>query len=620
MLDAEQRRQATVALQQTTCPPSLFEELLVALSGLGTSPEPLDDPFLIERGRVLSCGEVRVQRAQALPPSCLWRAQKPEPFGDVDLLRWSRLLPLADGQLAFCDSVMGSVRHSGRAPTYAFAAICFDGFGPICIGWPLAGRAMGGSAPREHGSEGAASKVVLARAEVTRNYVDGRYSTDSQLHRALYKLPWLSHPMCWSDAGEYASDVAAICMWTSEAGQQSEQARHGAELASLAGGRLPSSASTRQVFLGWVAQQAVQTLPLAADAAGTLRVFTDLPQIRTHLSHARFKLVESRTQADVLWLGEHLRDFASLAGGPLLNQFPHESCLTSKNLLSECVAAQYGRALPWMADSFTLPQQLPVLVIHWHRVRQCSASPPLFILKPWSSSRSRGHLLCDQLAAALVACTPTFGPRLACRYVERPVLLDRRKWDMRVYVAVRSLSPPEVFVSRQWYARVANVPYEGAPLDVKHAHFTVLRYDGVAQDMWPAEETVARFEDVHGVGSWRRVWARVRCMLALVTQLLVVRASSAPFGTGQCRAMYGIDVLFAESADWQGELASGVPAEAQAADVQPVLLEVNYSADYGSVCRFYPHFIDDAFALLFPGQDGHDMVANGSWEQLELPL
>ena len=40
-----------------------------------------------------------------------------------------------------------------------------------------------------------------------------------------------------------------------------------------------------------------------------------------------------------MWQGEHFTDFATAAATALLNQFPHELCLTSKNLLAGCLAA-----------------------------------------------------------------------------------------------------------------------------------------------------------------------------------------------------------------------------------------------------------------------------------------
>ena len=65
---------------------------------------------------------------------------------------------------------------------------------------------------------------------------------------------------------------------------------------------------------------------------------------------------------------------------------------------------------------------------------------------------------------------------------------------------------------------------------------------------------------------------------------------------GQARALYGADVILARRADWR---TPSMCAAADAHDAQPVLLEVNFSADLGTVTRFYPGFVADSFDLMY---------------------
>ena len=54
---------------------------------------------------------------------------------------------------------------------------------------------------------------------------------------------------------------------------------------------------------------------------------------------------------------------------------------------------------------------------------------------------------------------------------------------------------------------------------------------------------------------------------------------------------------------------------------QPVLLEVNYSPDFGTVSRFYPDFVNEAFELLFRAPQGDGAAAAVDpqlWEPLRL--
>ena len=74
--------------------------------------------------------------------------------------------------------------------------------------------------------------------------------------------------------------------------------------------------------------------------------------------------------------------------------------------------------------------------------------------------------------------------------------------------------------------------------------------------------------------------------------------------------------------DQQQPQAGGEPPREDGAplgDVQPVVLEVNYSADYGKLLELRPCFLDDVFAKLFlddgdPGADADETL----WEALPL--
>ena len=256
-----------------------------------------------------------------------------------------------------------------------------------------------------------------------------------------------------------------------------------------------------------------------------------------------------------------------------------------------------------------------------------------------------------------------------------------------MYVAVRSLCPPRLFLYRHWYARVANTPYVGSDPSDLTAHLTVAKYDGVEQEFVgetdlisrltaasvaasattfatmasvssaahsgsadsptadspntsppladspntnpPLAETAGRSQTAAGhtalPGRPPFDWAgvvqpRLLSALAGAFRPLVERGEESLWGDGRSRALYGVDVIFAESSDWQtqrqqpgsvaaalrgaeeggqAESASIECADRSRCDVQPVLLEVNYSADYAKMLEFRPSFVNDAFGRLF---------------------
>ena len=48
---------------------------------------------------------------------------------------------------------------------------------------------------------------------------------------------------------------------------------------------------------------------LASDSDKIYHVYTDVVQVKDFLTHPSFVLVDSREDADILWLREHFKDF-----------------------------------------------------------------------------------------------------------------------------------------------------------------------------------------------------------------------------------------------------------------------------------------------------------------------
>ena len=584
-----------------------------------------------------------------------------------------------DGALAMLDPLALSMRHSSK-PTHAIGVISLpppaDGSSAhptaLSITWPL---------------DPTAAETTLK--EATRDRLRGRYMLDSPLCRAVQSVAWLDLPSVWASEEERRATERRYL----DARQEHNDARRSKSKPTAAGPPPPpSSASGRQVFLAWLAQQqqggannsgsdggggpaedatAAMASQLAALAMAPnggkgsngaapkallrrdyttkpWRVYSDLPQVHESLRRPEFTLVTSRDEAEILFTGDHIRDFGALAeaggadGLPLLNQFPHESVLIAKNLLAEAAQGKYGTRMPWLAHTYTLPHELPAFVCEQWPSSSSSFSTPhdvsdhaesekngntamasaatTFIIKPWNMSRSRGVLITRERRAILTTCNEAFGPRLACSYIERPLLLENRKFDCRMYVAVRSLSPPVCHLYSKFYARVSANTFAHAPLSDHLAHLTVLKYEGVPQEFVGEDDLIRRLTaagqkepdsngDHDGSSAsppfdWEGV-VRPRLLSALADtfRLLVEKAEEGSvWSRGRCRALYGIDCMFATSSKWQEEPGGSVGGGG-ACDVQPVLLEVNYSADFGKMLSFRPAFLDEAFARLFLEED-----------------
>ena len=86
------------------------------------------------------------------------------------------------------------------------------------------------------------------------------------------------------------------------------------------------------------------------------------------------------------------------------------------------------------------------------------------IVKPLNSSRGRGVKMV--LSTAELPSDPA-AKLLVQEYIERPLLLQGRKFDLRLYVAVTSFDPLRAYVFEQGLARFANAPYPASFLQIE---------------------------------------------------------------------------------------------------------------------------------------------------------
>ena len=245
-----------------------------------------------------AAASLRLSAAQALGLSTPHATAANESVRDV----WVRGVPVhaassgcGQESLALLDPLAQQVRHSAHAT---------HRLGVFHPGMPRqAVSVMWRVAP----AEGAAEESAVADAsgsEVTRDYLHGRYLLDTPSMRALQSLPWLSQPALWHDAEELrACQEELQRVEADRAGAAGgEQVRvAAAEARAAAAGRLPSSASGRQVFLSWLAQNGGQAqgaspaqpmagvadaLALAAGAAGAAGLARGVPQIEIEIEIA----------------------------------------------------------------------------------------------------------------------------------------------------------------------------------------------------------------------------------------------------------------------------------------------------------------------------------------------
>lgn len=98
----------------------------------------------------------------------------------------------------------------------------------------------------------------------------------------------------------------------------------------------------------------------------------------------------------------------------------------------------------WLQPTYNLETHLSPLIGDYC-MRKRDGMDNLWILKPWNMARTIDTTVTGDLSA-IIRLMET-GPKICQKYIERPVLFQRRKFDLRYIVLVRSIRPLEIFLS-----------------------------------------------------------------------------------------------------------------------------------------------------------------------------
>ncbi|EDV98254.1 GH23006 [Drosophila grimshawi] len=135
-----------------------------------------------------------------------------------------------------------------------------------------------------------------------------------------------------------------------------------------------------------------------------------------------------------------------------INHFPGMSEICRKDLLSR----NLNRMLKMYPGDYCIFPKTWLLPTDAYDVAvYASRHKRTFILKPYSSGQGRGIWLTNNLQ------TVGRQEKLICQtYIERPLLIDGFKFDLRVYTLVTSVDPLRIFVYNEGLARFATNKYK----------------------------------------------------------------------------------------------------------------------------------------------------------------
>ena len=182
-----------------------------------------------------------------------------------------------------------------------------------------------------------------------------------------------------------------------------------------------------------------------------------------------------------------------LSDNQIINHFPNHYELTRKDLLvknfkryrkdlekegnelaEKDETGNYVR-LDIIPQTYLLPGDYSLFVDEFKKNPQS-----VWILKPNARSQGSGILIVSKLsqvkkwAAANMASLTPKESYLASRYIENPLLVGGKKFDLRLYVLITSYKPLKVYYCRNGFARFCNSEYSTNydDLDNQYIHLT----------------------------------------------------------------------------------------------------------------------------------------------------
>lgn len=277
---------------------------------------------------------------------------------------------------------------------------------------------------------------------------------------------------------------------------------------------------------------------------------------------------EGRQEPDdwnLYWRGSAFRNpqYHSLLPWQRLNHHPQTAGITRKDLLARNLRrmrATVGSVLyDFSPTAFILPTDFTRFLAEYSRLHPPGGPSAFWICKPVDLSRGRGIFLFEDIKDLVYDCSV-----IVQRYVSDPLLVSGYKFDLRIYVCVKSFRPLTVYIHQEGLVRFATEKYDLASLRNVYAHLTNTSinklgpfYKSKKGRVGPGcKWTLSQFrhflhsQDVNE----RLLWQRINNIVTLTLLTIAPTVPRCP----NCVELFGFDVLID-------------------ARFKPWLLEVNYS-------------------------------------------
>jgi tubulin polyglutamylase TTLL4 len=279
--------------------------------------------------------------------------------------------------------------------------------------------------------------------------------------------------------------------------------------------------------------------------------------VRRILVHSGFKLLKKTNDWMGIW-GKHMKSpcFKTIRSYQKINHIPGTFQIGRKDRLWRNLQIQMTRhgkkEFNFMPRTYIIPQDLKLLRQAWPKYQQRNTK---WIIKPPAAARGTGIKVVNRWSQI-----PKKRPLIVQKYIERPLLINGSKFDLRLYVVVTSINPLRVYMHTDGLARFASVKYseKADTLNDRYMHLTNYSINKLSQNYAKNEDANAckghkwtvkslwTYLAAQGINT-TRLWGALRNLV-----LRTVLAGEGPIyamaklnmnSNYNCYELFGIDVI-----------------------------------------------------------------------------
>ena len=246
-------------------------------------------------------------------------------------------------------------------------------------------------------------------------------------------------------------------------------------------------------------------------------------------------------------------DFSALRQNVKINQLPGQWVLGRKDWLARGYQAMKENKKCQHFDFQPRTFLLPLTDQDTQQIKdRFEGKSATFIVKPVNWFSGLGIKISNNLEEILL----TSGKVVVQEYIERPLLVKKRKFDVRLYLLLTSLDPLELFLYQDGIVSICSEEYssEADTQLSKTAHLTNYSVNKthpsfcLKDHRWSLSHLRRELEQEQGV-DWGPVWERTKevCLNTVISGLSQMREEFQRAGVKSqynCFKLFGCDILY----------------------------------------------------------------------------